>query len=124
MPFRRTAAFTLLEMLVASTVLALLVGVIFQLLAAASGSSETTDKRLDADTHARRVFERMAQDFSRMVNDIHEVRHVVEVHVYPVTTEGSAPGWERGQGLQTMVLDRADLFVLRQVRVVSEEGDV
>ncbi len=65
-----------------------------------------------------------AQDFSRMVNDIHEVRHVVEVHVYPVTTEGSAPGWERGQGLQTMVLDRADLFVLRQVRVVSEEGDV
>jgi prepilin-type N-terminal cleavage/methylation domain-containing protein len=66
MPFRRTAAFTLLEMLVASTVLALLVGVIFQLLAAASGSSATTDKRLDADTHARRVFERMAQDFSRM----------------------------------------------------------
>ena len=66
MHFRRTAAFTLLEMLVASTVLALLVGVIFQLLAAASGSSETTDKRLDADTHARRVFERMAQDFSRM----------------------------------------------------------
>jgi hypothetical protein len=75
-----------------------------------------------------------AQDFGRMVTDIAEVRHVVEVRVYPVPIQdvpdnGSAglpvagPGWERGEGRQTVVLDQRDLFVLRHVRVMSEEGE-
>lgn len=65
-----------------------------------------------------------AQDFSRMVNDLQEVRHVVEVQVFEVSKESTgSPGWERGQGVQTLVLDRSDLFVVRHVRVVSEEGE-
>jgi hypothetical protein len=75
-----------------------------------------------------------AQDFGRMVTDLPEVRHVVEVQVYaadvaPGSRDGS-PGWERGEGRQTLVLDQpdspgggADLFVLRHVRVISEEGE-
>ncbi|MEQ1502468.1 MAG: baseplate J/gp47 family protein [Myxococcota bacterium] len=75
-----------------------------------------------------------AQDFGRMVADLVEVRHVVEVQVYPNPTgsvgavpssggPGLAPGWERGEGHQTLVLGEHDLFVLHNVRVVSEEGE-
>lgn len=66
-----------------------------------------------------------AQDFGRMVTDLPEVRHVVEVQVYATSGDGrdSTPGWERGEGVQTLVLDTRDLFVLRSVRVVSEEGE-
>lgn len=76
-----------------------------------------------------------AQDFGRMVTDLPEVRHVVEVQVYPVDTDAgglmprpggpgdAGPGWERGEGHTTLVLDRSDLFVLRHVRIVSEEGE-
>ena len=64
-----------------------------------------------------------AQDFGRMVSDLPEVRHVVEVQVYGVPENGDpAPAWETGQGTSTLVLDKEDLFVLRHVRVVSEEG--
>jgi len=61
-----------------------------------------------------------AQDFGRMVTDIAGVRHVVKVQVYD--SQPGLPGWERGQGLETLVLDANDLFVCRNVRVVSEEG--
>ncbi|MBT3219001.1 MAG: hypothetical protein HN348_07915 [Proteobacteria bacterium] len=66
-----------------------------------------------------------AQDFGRMVKDIPEVRHVVEVQVYEVREgmDAEFPGWEKGQGVTTLVLDKDDLFVLRHVRVVSEEGE-
>ena len=63
-----------------------------------------------------------AQDFARMVTDLSDVRHVVEVHVYDVKEGDATPGWERGDGQQTLVLKDHDLFVLRQVRVISEEG--
>ena len=67
------------------------------------------------------------QDFGRLVLDIPEVRHVVEVQLYDVTgqPERGAPGWEAGQGVSVLVLDNADLFVLRRVRAQNEgEGDV
>jgi predicted phage baseplate assembly protein len=66
-----------------------------------------------------------AQDFGRMVTDLPEVRHVVEVQVYALALDekDATPGWERGEGQQIVALDKADLFVLRYVRVVSEEGD-
>jgi hypothetical protein len=63
-----------------------------------------------------------AQDFARMVTDIKEVRHVVRVQVYRVNPDDPTPGWEKGQGEDLLVLDKADLFVLRHVRVASEEG--
>ena len=61
----------------------------------------------------------------RMVTDLPEVRHVVEVQVYPVedAPRDAVPGWEKGAGVGTLVLDAHDLFVLRHVRVISEEGE-
>lgn len=65
-----------------------------------------------------------AQDFGRMVTDLVEVRHVVDVQVYDVAEKAEpTPGWEKGQGARTLVLDKRDLFVLRHVRVISEEGE-
>ncbi len=61
-----------------------------------------------------------AQDFGRMVTDITEVRHIVGVEVYQ--SKPGAPGWERGKGTNSLVLEAHDLFVCRNVRVVSEEG--
>ncbi|MBW1879218.1 MAG: hypothetical protein JRJ84_12720, partial [Deltaproteobacteria bacterium] len=66
-----------------------------------------------------------AQDFGRMVSDIPEVRHVVTVQLYEIPEErsDSIPAWEEGQGVSTLVLDKADLFILRKVRVTTEEGE-
>jgi hypothetical protein len=67
-----------------------------------------------------------AQDFGRMVTDIKEVRHVVDVQVFEARKEGldlDYPGWEKGQGVNSLVLSDDDLFVLRHVRVVSEEDE-
>ncbi len=65
-----------------------------------------------------------AQDFGRMTTDIHGVRHVVDVQLYEVDdTEDGTAGWERGEGAKTVVLEEDDLLVIRNVRVVSEEGD-
>ena len=62
------------------------------------------------------------QDFGRMVSDIPEVRHVVEVSVYDVASaRDQAPGWEKGQGGTLVPLAEHDLFVVRHVRVLSEE---
>ena len=62
-----------------------------------------------------------AQDFGRMVTDLPEVRHVYEVNVYPTREGDNTPAWERGPGERTLALDEHDLFVLRHVRVISEE---
>lgn len=65
-----------------------------------------------------------AQDFGRMVSELGEVRHVADVQVYEIPDKAdSTPGWERGQGTHALVLDKRDLFVLRHVRVISEEGE-
>ena len=64
-----------------------------------------------------------AQDFARMVSDIPEVRHVSKVRVFQVESEDATPGWETGQGDELLVLDSADLFVLRGVRVIAEEAE-
>jgi hypothetical protein len=66
-----------------------------------------------------------AQDFARLVTAIPEVRHVVDVQLYDIAPDRRAgpPGWEEGAGRDTLVLDRADLFILRRVRVTAEEGE-
>ena len=33
------------------------------------------------------------------------------------------PGWEEGEGLKELVLDRHDLFEIRRVRIRTEEAD-
>jgi hypothetical protein len=67
-----------------------------------------------------------AQDFGRMVSAIAEVRHVTDVQLFEVRDgrDRDYPGWEKGTGVQTLVLEKADLFVLRRVRILAaEEGD-
>ena len=66
-----------------------------------------------------------AQDFARMVTDIPEVRHVVDVQLYNMerADERAVPGWEEGLGYPELVLQKHDLFVVRRVRVLSEEAD-
>ncbi len=62
------------------------------------------------------------QDFGRMVTDIPEVRHVVEVSIYDVSkAQDKSPGWEKGQGSTLVTLDDADLFVVRHVRILGED---
>ena len=63
------------------------------------------------------------QDFARMVTDIPEVRHVVEVQLFDMgAAEARAiPGWEEGDGAEELILSKHDLFVVRRVRVLTEE---
>jgi hypothetical protein len=66
-----------------------------------------------------------AQDFARMVSDIHEVRHVSDVQLYDMNGKDarSVPGWEEGLGTGELILNEHDLFVVRRVRVLSEEAE-
>jgi hypothetical protein len=65
-----------------------------------------------------------AQDFARMVSDIPEVRHVVDVALYDMGGERrrrGVPGWEEGEGVKELVLTQHDLFTVRRVRVRTED---
>lgn len=65
-----------------------------------------------------------AQDFGRMVSDIPEVRHVVDVQIYDIAQNRyrpGAPGWEEGTGTQELSLGGRDLIVARRVRVRTED---
>jgi len=64
-----------------------------------------------------------AQDFARMVSDIEEVRHVSEVELFDMSDADprAVPGWEEGHGDDELVLTEHDLFVVRRVRVRTEE---
>jgi hypothetical protein len=65
-----------------------------------------------------------AQDFARMVSDLPEVRHVVDVQLYDMrgTDPRGVPGWEEGLGDGELLLQEHDLFVVRRVRIRTEEG--
>ena len=64
-----------------------------------------------------------SQDFGRMVTDLPEVRHVVNVHLFEVDPNAKrvVPGWEAGEGTNQLFLEQRDLFVLRKVRIITEE---
>jgi len=64
---RGTPAFTLAEMLVAISVLTLLVLLLTQLINDAAFVTALGNKRMDADSQARPLFERMALDFGQIV---------------------------------------------------------
>ena len=61
------AAFTLVELLVAMSILVLLLAMVTQLVSSASQVTIQSSKRLDADTQARMLFDRMAIDFANIV---------------------------------------------------------
>jgi hypothetical protein len=65
-----------------------------------------------------------AQDFARMVSDVPEVRHVVDVQLFELAAERrrrGVPGWEEGEGVKEIVLAGHDLFAIRRVRVRAED---
>lgn len=62
-----TAAFTLVELLVATVVLALLIATVAQLTNNATTVITNSRKHMDADSQARLVFDRIANDLSRML---------------------------------------------------------
>ncbi len=64
---RPQGAFTLVELMVSMAVLLILLVVTFQIFSLTSKVSVTGNKRMDTDTQARTVFDRMALDFGRMV---------------------------------------------------------
>ena len=66
-----------------------------------------------------------AQDFARMVTDIPEVRHVVDVQLYNMVDADprAVPGWEEGLGYSELLLQEHDLFVVRRVQIRTEESD-
>ncbi len=65
-----------------------------------------------------------AQDFARMVSDLPEVRHVVDVALFDMSGEKhrrGVPGWEEGEGVKELFLASHDLFTVRRVRVRTED---
>ena len=66
-PTRKSEGFTLIEVLVACTILALLVVIVAQMVGSASTISSSSKKRLDADDEARMVFDRITGDINGMV---------------------------------------------------------
>lgn len=63
-----------------------------------------------------------SQDFARMVSTVSEVRHIVDVQLFPIDDPGGPPGWEAGEGVRTLALEGTDLFAVRRVRVQFDEG--
>lgn len=66
-----------------------------------------------------------AQDFARMVSDLPEVRHVVDVQLFNMGGDRrrrGIPGWEEGEGVKEIFLTEHDLFEVRRVRIRGEEA--
>src|SRR5262249_25058278 len=64
---RACRGFTLVELLVSITVVALLVLLVSQLMNSATAITRTGHKQIDTDTQARVVLDRMALDFAQML---------------------------------------------------------
>ena len=63
------------------------------------------------------------QDLARMVSDLPELRHIMDVQLYDVSDKDkrSPAGWETGSGTDELRLVDHDLFNVRRIRV--EIGD-
>jgi len=85
-PRHPRSGFTLVEMMVALAVLSLLVLLIAQLFTSASQVTRASTVRLDADTEARLVLDRMAADFTWMLR-----RPDVDFHFVKQVPSGGAP---------------------------------
>jgi prepilin-type N-terminal cleavage/methylation domain-containing protein len=66
-PRRPLAGFSLIEVLLSVSVVALLLLIVSQVINNATAITRTGNKHLDADTQARTVFDRMAVDFAQML---------------------------------------------------------
>ena len=89
---RRRAAFTLAELLVSMGVLVLLVLLFTQLLNSAATTMTLGNKRMDADSQARQLLDRMAIDFAQMLKRT-DVSYYLKTLANPQTavTQGGNP---------------------------------
>jgi hypothetical protein len=88
------AAFTLAELLVTVSVLALLVLLFTQLLNSAATITTLGHKQMDADSQARQLLDRMAIDFAQMVKR-NDVDFFAKGTAAPKTVGGAMPGNDR-----------------------------
>jgi len=93
----RRGGFTLAEMLVSISVLTLLVLMLTQLMNNAAPIARTANKRMDTDTQARTVLDRIAVDLARMLK-----RTDVDYYIKgPTNYNGHGNGHAYGQRVQT-----------------------
>ncbi len=93
----RRGGFTLAEMLVSIAVLTLLILMLTQLMNNAAPIARTANKRMDTDTQARTVLDRIAVDLARMLK-----RTDVDYYVKgPVNYNGHGNGHGYGRRVQT-----------------------
>jgi hypothetical protein len=90
---RKVAAFTLAELLVSIFVVVLVVFMFTQLMTSASAINRDEHKRIDTDTQARVVLDRMALDFAQMIKRT-DVDYYVKQRIY----KGHGNGHGCGQG--------------------------
>jgi Tfp pilus assembly protein PilV len=92
---RNNAAFSLVEILVSVAVLVVLLLIVSQLVSHATTLTSTSNKHIDSDTQARRVFDRMAVDFGQMLR-----RSDVDYYFKAGTTRypGHSAGHSKGGG--------------------------
>ena len=90
---RRTAGFTLAELLVSIVVLVIIIFMASQLMTSATAITRTGNKHFDTDTQARVVLDRMALDFAQMVK-----RTDVDYYVKQKVFKGHNNGHGCGQG--------------------------
>src|SRR5437879_11580070 len=93
---RLSAAFSLVELMVAVAVLAILIALVAQLTNSATAITRVGTKHIDADTQARTVLDRLGFDISRMIrrNDLDYYTKGAAAY----TGHGNGHGW--GQKLQ------------------------
>src|SRR5215469_11321854 len=90
---RRTAGFTVAELLVSIVVVVIITLIASQLMTSATAITRTGNKHFDTDTQARVVLDRMALDFAQMVKRT-DVDYYVKQKVY----KGHGNGHGCGQG--------------------------
>jgi prepilin-type N-terminal cleavage/methylation domain-containing protein len=84
-------AFTLVEMLISISILALLVLFVTQLFNSATIVTMSGNKRMDSDSEARPLLDRMALDFAQMVKRS-DVDYFAKGTAAPNSTAGAMPG--------------------------------
>src|SRR5215211_4781136 len=92
---RKSAGFTLAELLVSMGVLVIITLMLTQLMTNATAITRTAHKHIDTDTQARVVFDRMALDFAQMIKRTDVNYYVKQRAAY--NGHGNGHGWGRGK---------------------------
>jgi hypothetical protein len=84
-------AFTLVELLVAISVLTLLIVLVARLFSAAASTTSTSNKHVETDAAARPILDRLAIDITQIVKRT-EIDYYLKSPANPQTASGATPG--------------------------------